>query len=198
MFLNFAIFVFAYLMGSVPTAYWYAKIFHGIDIREHGSGNVGATNSLRVLGKKAGAIVLVFDLLKGLIPVLAARYLGFSEEITFGVGIVSILGHIFSIFANFRGGKGIATSLGVILAVSPLGAGVSVLVFVAIVYFTRYVSLGSMLAGLTFVVYYLVINSGFTSMSLIAFGLFLLLVFTHRENIKRLAKGTESKISAKK
>lgn len=198
MFLKIAIYAFAYLVGSVPTAYWYAKYFHGIDIRQHGSGNVGATNSLRVLGKKAGIIVLVFDLLKGLLPVLLARYLGFSEEQTFLVGIVSILGHIWSVFANFKGGKGIATSLGVILAVSPAGAGLSVAVFVAVVYFTRYVSLASMLAGLTFVFYYLVFNFDQTYMSIIAFGLFLLLVFTHRENIKRLAKGTESKISSKK
>jgi glycerol-3-phosphate acyltransferase PlsY len=185
-------------MGSIPTAYWYAKYFHGIDIRQHGSGNVGATNSLRVLGKKAGIIVLIFDLLKGLLPVLIARSLGFSEEQTFLIGIVCILGHIWSVFANFKGGKGIATSLGVILAVSPAGAGISLVVFVAIVYFTKYVSLASMLAGLAFVFYYLFFNFEQTNMSLIAFGLFMLLVFTHRENIKRLVAGTESKISSKK
>jgi glycerol-3-phosphate acyltransferase PlsY len=198
MLLKVVVYVFAYLMGSIPTAYWYAKYFHGIDIRQHGSGNVGATNSLRVLGKKAGIIVLIFDLLKGLLPVLIARSLGFSEEQTFLIGIVCILGHIWSVFANFKGGKGIATSLGVILAVSPAGAGISLVVFVAIVYFTKYVSLASMLAGLAFVFYYLVFNFEQTNMSLIAFGLFMLLVFTHRENIKRLVAGTESKISSKK
>lgn len=196
--LKVVVYVFAYLMGSIPTAYWYAKYFHGIDIRQHGSGNVGATNSLRVLGKKAGIIVLIFDLLKGLLPVLIARSLGFSEEQTFLIGIVCILGHIWSVFANFKGGKGIATSLGVILAVSPAGAGISLVVFVAIVYFTKYVSLASMLAGLAFVFYYLVFNFEQTNMSLIAFGLFMLLVFTHRENIKRLVAGRESKISSKK
>lgn len=198
MLLKVVVYVFAYIMGSIPTAYWYAKYFHGIDIRQHGSGNVGATNSLRVLGKKAGIIVLIFDLLKGLLPVLIARSLGFSEEQTFLIGIVCILGHIWSVFANFKGGKGIATSLGVILAVSPAGAGISLVVFVAIVYFTKYVSLASMLAGLAFVFYYLVFNYEQTNMSLIAFGLFMLLVFTHRENIKRLVAGTESKISSKK
>lgn len=198
MLLKVVVYVFAYLMGSIPTAYWYAKYFHGIDIRQHGSGNVGATNSLRVLGKKAGIIVLIFDLLKGLLPVLIARSLGFSEEQTFLIGIVCILGHIWSVFANFKGGKGIATSLGVILAVSPAGAGISLVVFVAIVYFTKYVSLASMLAGLAFVFYYLVFNFEQTNMSLIAFGLFMLLVFTHRENIKRLVAGRESKISSKK
>ena len=198
MYLKIGVFFLAYLMGSIPTAFWYAKHFHGIDIRQHGSGNVGATNSLRVLGKKAGIIVLIFDLLKGLLPVLLSRYLGFSEEETFLLGIVSILGHIWSVFANFKGGKGIATSLGVILAVSPAGAGVSVLVFVAVVFFTKYVSLGSLLAGLTFVLFYLLFNSSQTLMSLIAFLLFLLLVYTHRENIKKLLKGTENKLSAKK
>jgi glycerol-3-phosphate acyltransferase PlsY len=198
MLLKVVVCVFAYLMGSIPTAYWYAKYFYGIDIRQHGSGNVGATNSLRVLGKKAGIIVLIFDLLKGLLPVLIARSLGFSEEQTFLIGIVCILGHIWSVFANFKGGKGIATSLGVILAVSPAGAGISLAVFVAIVYFTKYVSLASMLAGLAFVFYYLFFNFEQTNMSLIAFGLFMLLVFTHRENIKRLVAGTESKISSKK
>jgi glycerol-3-phosphate acyltransferase PlsY len=198
MYLKIAVFAFAYLMGSIPTAYWYAKYFHAIDIREHGSGNIGATNSLRVLGKKAGVIVLMFDLIKGLFPVLLGRYLGFSEEETFLVGITSILGHIWSVFANFKGGKGIATSLGVILAVSPAGAGLSVLVFVAVVYLTKYVSLGSMLAGLTFVLYYVIFNSSQTTMSLVAFLLFVLLVYTHRENIKKLLKGTENKLSSKK
>jgi glycerol-3-phosphate acyltransferase PlsY len=198
MFLKVVVYVFAYLIGSIPSAYWYAKYFHGIDIRQHGSGNVGATNSLRVLGKKAGIIVLIIDLLKGLLPVLIARNVGFSEEQTFLIGIVCILGHIWSVFAGFKGGKGIATSLGVILAVSPAGAGISLAVFVVIVYVTKYVSLASMLAGLAFVFYYLVFNFEQTNMSLIAFGLFVLLVFTHRENIKRLAEGTESKISSKK
>jgi glycerol-3-phosphate acyltransferase PlsY len=198
MLLKVVVCVFAYLMGSIPTAYWYAKYFYGIDIRQHGSGNVGATNSLRVLGKKAGIVVLIFDLLKGLLPVLLAHSLGLSEDETFLIGIVCILGHIWSVFAGFKGGKGIATSLGVILAVSPAGAGISLAVFVVIVYVTKYVSLASMLAGLAFVFYYLVFNFEQTNMSLIAFGLFMLLVFTHRENIKRLAAGTESKISSKK
>jgi acyl phosphate:glycerol-3-phosphate acyltransferase len=198
MFYDFAIFAFAYLMGSIPTAFWYAKVFHGIDIRQHGSGNVGATNSLRVLGKKAGAIVLIFDLLKGLIPILLAKNLGYNEEMTFVVGIASIIGHVWPVFAGFKGGKGIATSLGVILAVSPIGAAISLVVFLITVYFSRYVSLGSLLAGLSFVLYYLIFNSTQSVMLLIASGLFALLVFTHRENIKRLSKGTESKISYKK
>lgn len=198
MLLKVAIFILAYLVGSIPTAFWYAKYFHGINIREHGSGNVGATNSLRVLGKKAGILVLILDLLKGLLPVLLARQLGFAEEETFLVGIVSIVGHIWPIFANFKGGKGIATSLGVILAVSPMGAVISIVVFISIVVLTKYVSLGSILAGFAFGLYFIIFGSDQTFMSIIAFALFLLLVYTHRENINRLMAGTESKISSKK
>lgn len=197
MFLTIALFLFAYVLGSIPTAYWYAKYFHGIDIREHGSGNIGATNSLRVLGKKAGIIVLIFDLLKGLIPAYLARFLGLSEEVVFLIGITSILGHIFSVFAGFKGGKGIATSLGVILAVSPIGGGVSVLVFITVVYISKYVSLGSLLAGLAFVVYFLITNGFLNTLSYTAIGLFLLIVFTHRGNIQKLLNGTENKIGKK-
>ncbi|MCP9769131.1 glycerol-3-phosphate 1-O-acyltransferase [Lacihabitans sp. LS3-19] len=197
MFLKISLFLFAYLLGSIPTAYWYAKFFHGIDIRQHGSGNIGATNSLRVLGKKAGIIVLIFDLLKGLIPAYLARFLGLSEDLVFLIGITSILGHIFSVFAGFKGGKGIATSLGVILAVSPIGGGVSVLVFITVVYITKYVSLGSLLAGLAFVVYFLISNGVLNSLSYIAIGLLLLIVFTHRVNIQKLMHGNENKLGKK-
>ena len=197
MFLTIDLILFAYLIGSIPTAYWYAKYFHGIDIREHGSGNIGATNSLRVLGKKAGIVVLVFDLLKGLIPAYLARFLGLSEEVVFLIGITSILGHIFSVFAGFKGGKGIATSLGVILAVSPIGGGVSVIVFITVVYIPKYVSLGSLLAGLAFVVYFLITNGFLNTLSYTAIGLFLLIVFTHRGNIQKLLNGTENKIGQK-
>ena len=140
MFLKLAFLLLAYLIGSIPSAVWYAKYFHGIDIREHGSGNAGATNSLRVLGKKAGIIVLIFDLIKGLTPVLLSKYFGFLPEFSFIVGIVCVVGHIWSVFSQFKGGKGIATSLGVILAVSPLGAGISILVFIIVVVIFRYVS----------------------------------------------------------
>jgi glycerol-3-phosphate acyltransferase PlsY len=197
MFLTIALFLIGYLFGSIPTAYWYAKYFHGIDIRKHGSGNIGATNSLRVLGKKAGIVVLIFDLLKGLIPVYLAKYLGLTQEVVFLIGLTSILGHIFSVFAGFKGGKGIATSLGVILAVSPIGGGISAVVFIAVVYITKYVSLGSLLAGLAFVVYFLISNGVFNSLSYIAFGLFVLIIFTHRSNIQKLINGTENKLGKK-
>ncbi len=191
MFLEYAI---AFLIGSVPTAYWYAKYVHNLDIRQHGSGNIGATNSLRVLGKKAGIIVLFIDLLKGLIPVLIARKLGFTPENTLLVGIFAVLGHLFSPFVGFKGGKGIATAFGVILAFSPLGALASVAAFGIILYATRYVSLGSIVGVLVFLVYTLVRFQGNLQIQLLAAGLTALLIFSHRENIKRLLKGIENKV----
>jgi glycerol-3-phosphate acyltransferase PlsY len=198
MFQSTAILLFGYLLGSIPTAVWYAKAFHGLDIRQHGSGNAGATNSLRVLGKKAGIIVLILDTIKGLIPVLAARYFHFDEPIVFLTGLAAVIGHILPIFAYFRGGKGVATSLGVILSVSPFGALVSLVFFILIVFSTGYVSLGSLVAAFIFIIYFLITNSGDLYMISIASGLFFLLLITHRENVKRLVKGTENKFSRKK
>jgi glycerol-3-phosphate acyltransferase PlsY len=191
MILEYAI---AFLIGSIPTAYWYAKYFHKMDIRQHGSGNIGATNSLRVLGKKAGALVLIIDLLKGLIPVLIAKKLGFDPEIVLTIGIFAILGHLFSPFVGFKGGKGIATAFGVIIGFSPLSALLCVAVFGLVFYFTRYVSLGSILGVFTFLVYTLLKFQDNLTVQLLAGGLTILLIFSHRENIKRLLSGTESKV----
>lgn len=190
MFLEFAI---AFLIGSIPTGFWYAKYFHKLDIRQHGSGNIGATNSLRVLGKKAAIIVLFIDLLKGLLPVLVAKYLDFSTENVLLVGVFAVLGHLFSPFLNFKGGKGIATAFGVILAFSPLAALFAVLVFGAALYLTRYVSLGSILGVLTFLVFVLLQDSSL-ELRLISTALALLLIISHRMNISRLLSGTENKI----
>jgi len=191
MILEYAI---AFLIGSIPTAYWYARYFHKLDIRQHGSGNIGATNSLRVLGKKAGAIVLIIDLLKGLIPVLIAKNLGFTPESTLMVGLFAIMGHLFSPFVGFKGGKGIATAFGVIIGFSPLAALLCVAVFGLVFYFTRYVSLGSILGVFVFLIVTLVQFQDNLTVQLLAAGLTVLLVFSHRENIKRLLNGTESKV----
>jgi len=102
--------VFAYLVGSIPTAYWYGKVIHNIDIRKHGSGNSGATNSLRVLGKKAGITVLFIDVLKGFAIISLLNYLGWKKEDQLLIGLAAVVGHLLPIFANFKGGKGIATS----------------------------------------------------------------------------------------
>lgn len=191
MILEYAI---AFLIGSIPTAYWYARYFHKLDIRQHGSGNIGATNSLRVLGKKAGAIVLIIDLLKGLIPVLIAKNLGFTPESTLMVGLFAIMGHLFSPFVGFKGGKGIATAFGVIIGFSPLAALLCVAVFGLVFYFTRYVSLGSILGVFVFLIVTLVQFQDNLTVQLLAAGLTVLLIFSHRENIKRLLSGTESKV----
>lgn len=152
----FAIIV-AYLIGSIPTAIWLGKTVYGINIREHGSGNSGATNTFRVLGKVAGTFVLLFDVAKGLGTVaLLAWFNPFEaetwEQVNFKliVGIVAVLGHIFPIYANFKGGKGVATLLGVVIALHWQAALISIGIFLIIFLATRYVSLGSMITAMCF------------------------------------------------
>jgi len=195
MFLEFAL---AFLIGSIPTAYWYAKYVHHLDIRQHGSGNIGATNSLRVLGKKAGIIVLFIDMLKGLIPVLIAGKLGFTPENVLLTGVFSVLGHLFSPFVGFKGGKGIATGFGVILAFSPWAALISIAVFGIVLYFSRYVSLGSVCGVLAFWVYTYFQAGNSPKMLIIATVLTALLIISHRKNLARLLNGTENRLSGKR
>ena len=196
--------VVAYLLGSIPTAVWYGKIFHGVDIRQHGSGNAGATNSLRTFGRTAGIIVLIIDFLKGFLAVLAAKlFPGTNEYLPQIMGLAAVIGHLYPVFAQFRGGKGVATALGVIAASFPMTVIICMVVFFILVFATKYVSLGSMVGALAFPVqvalnvwnvnpdqdpYYIAFAS----------ALFLILVFTHRHNIERLTKGTENKFGAKK
>lgn len=195
--------IFAYLAGSIPTAVWYGKIFHGVDVRQHGSGNAGATNSLRTLGKKAGIIVLIVDFLKGFLAVKAASL--FSTEIDsilpLIMGLAVIAGHIFPIFAQFRGGKGVATAMGVLVATFPWAALGCVVVFMIIVFATKYVSLASLLGALAFPIQ-LTFNLWNDNADKYAIGfswlIFIILAVMHRQNIQRLLKGTESKFGAKK
>ncbi len=198
MFLKIGISVLAFILGSIPTAAWYAKYFHNIDITKHGSGNSGATNSMRVLGKKAGIIVLLIDVLKGFLPVFFFN-LYFSESYqAFILGIIIILGHIFSVFLSFKGGKGIATSLGVILAVFPIGALISLAVFIGVVWITKYVSLGSLSAALSFGLILSFQYPKDTALLFTGWILFIMLTFTHRTNIKNLIAGKENKFSQNK
>lgn len=195
--------IFAYLVGSIPTAVWYGKIFHGVDVRQHGSGNAGATNSLRTLGKKAGIIVLIVDFLKGFLAVKAASL--FSTEtdsiLPLIMGLAVIAGHIFPIFAQFRGGKGVATAMGVLVATFPWAALGCMVVFMIIVFATKYVSLGSILGALAFPIQ-LTFNLWNDNADKYAIGfawlIFIILAVMHRQNIQRLLKGTESKFGAKK
>ncbi len=191
--------LFAYLCGSISSAVWYGRIVYGVDVRKHGSGNAGATNSLRVLGKTAGIIVLVIDLLKGILPVLIAKYLDFPESIVFLVGFATVVGHLLPVFSGFKGGKGVATSMGVVLAIMPLAALVCFVVFVLTVLLTKYVSLGSILGGLSFPISVLALSPDHTVyLRLFSVVLALLLIFTHRKNMERLFAGVESKLGKKK
>lgn len=191
----------AYLLGSCPTAVWIGKIFYNIDVREFGSGNAGATNTFRVLGKKAGVPVLILDVLKGFLAVTLAYFSSFKHgseafvNFQLVLGIASLVGHIFPIFAGFRGGKGVATLLGIVLAVQPEAAACSMLVFLGMLLLFRYVSLASMTAGL---VYPIVVIAIFKTeyISLITFSILVsvMLIITHKRNIDRLLKKQESKV----
>ncbi len=196
----------AYLIGSVPTALWVSRIFFGIDIREHGSGNMGATNTFRVLGTWYGIFVLVIDMGKGIAAVQLYRCLHtddwWSHEIMFWqlvFGLVAIAGHIFPVFAGFRGGKGVATLFGVVLAIQPWTALISVLAFLIVVLLTRYISAGSLAGVIVFAAcVFFVFRETDLYIRWFAGLSALLVIFLHRKNLLRLWKGTENKISFKK
>lgn len=196
--------IVAYLLGSIPTAVWYGKIFHGVDIRQHGSGNAGATNSLRTFGRKAGIIVLIIDFLKGFLAVFAASFFPDTNQyLPQMMGLAAVIGHLYPVFAQFRGGKGVATALGVIAASFPMTVIICMVVFFILVFATRYVSLGSMIGALAFPVQIALnvwnVNPDQDSYYIaFASALFFILVFTHRHNIQRLMNGTENKFGAKK
>jgi len=192
----------AYLIGSVPTAIWISKYFFKIDIRDYGSGNAGATNTFRVLGSKWGTIVMAVDVVKGIIAtslyILLPYYLTDEWDRTnfmIGLGLAAVLGHIFPIWAGFRGGKGVATLLGMAVAIQPLVALCCVGVFLIVLYLTRFVSLSSILAGISFMVFILFIfNEKETLYRIFAVLVALMVILTHQKNIGRILKGTESKI----
>ncbi len=195
----------AYLIGSFPTAVWYGMAYFGIDVREHGSGNSGATNTFRVLGKQAGIVVLCIDVLKGWTATQGAALLVYADLIypqdlvlfKLIFGIAAVIGHIFPVYAGFKGGKGIATLLGMVLSVHIEAALLCLLVFVLVLLLSKYVSLGSMIAALVFPI--LLISPKYRpdehSLVVIIFGfvIFLLVVITHQKNIVRLLHGEENK-----
>lgn len=192
----------AYLIGSIPTAVWVSKYFFNIDIRDYGSGNAGATNTFRVLGSKWGTLVMSVDVLKGILAtslyILLPYYLTDEWDRTnfmIGLGLAAVLGHIFPIWANFRGGKGVATLLGMAVAIQPLVAVCCVGVFLLVLYLTRFVSLSSILAGVSFMVFILFIfNEKETLYRIFAVLVALMVILTHQKNITRILKGTESKV----
>lgn len=192
----------AYLIGSIPTSVWVSKYFFGIDIREYGSGNAGATNTFRVLGSRWGSFVMVADVLKGLIAtslyILIPYYLHDEWDRTnfmVGLGLAAVAGHIFPIWADFRGGKGVATLFGMIIAIQPLVAVCCVGVFLLVLYLTRFVSLSSILASIAFAVLILFIfNEKEPLYRAFAIAVALLVILTHQKNISRLLRGSESKV----
>lgn len=195
--MTFFLLIFAYLLGSVPTGVILARAFSDVDPRTQGSRNIGATNVFRTVGKKIGAITLLGDILKGFIPVAIARGSIDSYFWVGAVALVAFLGHLYPIFLKFKGGKGIATGLGVFLALSPLPAVLSLLVFAAVVYHWRYISLGSLSATAAFPILLAALNP---HQIYIPFVLVIavLIFYRHRENIERLLAGRESKFGEKK
>jgi glycerol-3-phosphate acyltransferase PlsY len=199
-----ALIVLAYLIGSIPTALIISRTFFGIDIRDYGSGNMGATNTFRVLGPRYGTIVMIVDILKGVVATLLCFLIPFYTEseheimrINFmlGLGVSAVLGHIFPIFAGFKGGKGVATLFGMLLALQPVIAGTCVAVFIVVLYLTRYVSLSSILAAVMLPISVLWIwNESELFYRIFALLVAILVVITHQKNIIRLIKGVEGRI----
>lgn len=190
----------AYLMGSIPTAVWLGRLRFGLDVREHGSGNAGATNTFRVLGKQAGVFVLSIDLLKG----LAATQLAHLAEgppvdaLTFRLllGVAAVVGHVFPIWVGFRGGKGVATIFGALIGIHWHVTLLMLVAFFLVMALTRYVSLASMLASLLFpVALFILEGMGDLVRTLTAIFLSLFIIYTHRSNIRRLLEGEENKFS---
>jgi len=198
--------VLAYLLGSIPTAVWVGKTFYGIDVRTQGSGNAGATNTIRVLGAKAGVPVLIIDVFKGWLAVYLVSFFiadSFSDGqfviIRIIAAVAAVLGHVFPLFAGFRGGKGIATLLGVGIALYPTAVLVVVAIFVVMLIITKYVSLSSITASISFP--FLVIflfNPGSLALIILSVFVGIFVPITHRKNISRLINGSESKFSLKK
>lgn len=198
----------AYLLGSIPTAIWYGDAYFGVDVRKHGSGNAGATNTFRVLGKRAGTIVLLIDAIKGWIATSIALMLYYVHIIDWAdcqnlkllLGFAAVFGHIFPVFSNFKGGKGVATLLGMVMSVHPEAALVCMVIFFLVFISFHYVSLGAIIASLSFPVLLLLKTFGPENTLVIVFGfsLFGMIVITHRKNIVKIFNGQENKMFLRK
>jgi acyl phosphate:glycerol-3-phosphate acyltransferase len=194
--------ILAYLIGSIPTAVWTSRYFFGIDISDYGSGNAGATNTYRVLGPKWGTFVMIVDMLKALLAVKLSFFLPYEEHGEFylinmqlGLGLIAVLGHIFPIWAEFRGGKGVATLFGMVLAIQPNVALCCVGVFAIVLFLTRWVSLSSILASIALPVFILFIyNEPEPLYRIFAITVALLVLLTHQKNIGRILKGNENRL----
>jgi len=198
--------ILAYLFGSIPTAVWIGQAFYGIDVREYGSGNAGATNTFRVLGKQAGIPVMLIDILKGwtatnLAYLLSVSTVGAHNSVAFvnyelALGIAAVMGHLFPVFAGFRGGKGVATLFGMVLAINLHAALLCVLAFIVVLLVTKYVSLSSIIGGFTYLAGVTVIFPVYIkSVVIYSMCICILILVTHQKNIERLLKGKESKVN---
>lgn len=188
----------AYLIGSFPSAVWVGRTFYNIDVREFGSGNAGATNTFRVLGKRAGIPVLLMDVFKGFLAVKLAYVIGdynaeSPEFIDFelALGVCALFGHIFPVYVGFRGGKGVATMLGILIAIHWQAALICVLVFLITLFISGYVSLSSMMSGITFPVIIMVFYSTNSSINIFSLVVAIMVLVTHQRNIERLIKKEE-------
>jgi len=192
----------AYILGSIPTSLWVGKAFYGIDIREHGSGNAGASNTFRVLGAKAGVPVFLVDLAKGWFALTLANHSGFKPSTEYFalfqlvLGLFAFLGHVFPVFANFKGGKGVATLTGVGMAIHPFATIFAVGIFLLTFLLSGYVSVGSLVAAIAFPI---LVNFSFghTTLSIAAFSfsVAIMIILSHRKNIKRLREGEEHRFT---
>jgi len=198
------IILLGYFIGSIPTAVWVGKAFHGMDIREHGSKNAGATNTFRVLGKRSGWFVLIVDVSKGVLAACLPHFFsdlleGYKDEfliLQLCGSFSAVFGHVFPIFANFRGGKGVATSLGIVIGINPYAALVCLAIFLIVFISSRYVSLGAIISALCFpFVSYFMIQEDARIMIIFTVVLGVMVILAHRKNIERLWKGEENKMN---
>lgn len=193
----------AYLLGSIPVGWLIANIFYHKDIRQEGSGNIGATNALRIFGTKIGILVLLLDMMKGVMAVLIAKQvISGAHPLVSIAGLVAILGHIFPVWLKFRGGKGVATAAGVFAALAPLGLLIGLLSFILVVWRTRYVSLGSIIAAMVFGVstFWMELSKPMPDVALMILVGFIvtMIILKHKSNIQRLLRGEENKTSFSK
>ncbi len=198
-------FILAYLLGSIPTAVWIGKTWYGVDVREHGSKNAGATNTFRVLGKKPGILVLLVDIVKGILAVVLPVLIW--NQVDDGVGIMTsdrlqiiaavsaVVGHIFPVFAGFKGGKGVATSLGIIIGILPLSAAICLGVFIIVFITSKYVSLGAICGAICFPFSVLILQPQREEMFYFSIVLSIAVIWAHKKNIRRLLKGEENKMN---
>ncbi len=196
------LFILAYLIGSIPTSVWVSKYVYGFDIRDYGSGNAGATNTYRILGAKWGTFVMTVDMLKAIVAVKLVFLLPYAFEsdlfvvnMQIGLGLAAVAGHIFPIWANFKGGKGVASLFGMVLGIQPNVALCCVSIFILVLFLTRWVSLSSILASIAFPIFILVIfNEPEHLYRIFAITVSLLVLLTHQKNIGRILRGSENKV----